>query len=341
MYNNKSIVYVKSLGFKMTLKKVWFDLDGVLVCSPQKEYPAEQATHYLSHFGKAYMPIEAGEPHYVFPGVIELFRYLLQRKDIEFGFFSAASNTRNIPLVQLLMQEVDSDQKNHPKLQIKSWRDQSYEPAPSGAGFTLKKNIKFAHTEGEEPIDLENSLLIDDSAWNAASGQESNLLLSPSVRHYYFNELTEPELENSVEGWKMTYMQYVNHIFYLTGILDYCLEEAKTTTLKEALGSLRSDQPFPLCMIHHWKDMNWYHRGLNVLRQFNPSLEFNSFGRMQDILTITSMESLETQVTVTEEHSPIEQDSVYASGNVFFQSEASSHTSISPAFSRLETNFHG
>lgn len=202
-------------------------------------------------------------PHYLFPGVIELIRYLVAQDHVEIAFFSAGSRTRNVLFVNRLLGEALDGNKLPYEPKIKSKDDRSFEII--GDNYVPKKNLRTMLLSPSQIRDLNNVILVDDLSTNAARGQEDNLLLSHSVSNKDFCKLSTPERAETAEDWDLSGIHQLNHIYYIAGVLQACITQPVSKPITTLLPGLQN-----------LKEKQWYINGLSCLQRFNPTLRFNS-----------------------------------------------------------------
>lgn len=249
-----------------------FDIDGVLGNVIKTDVDIEPAIH--AYLGKKGVRLDFGSrvmPHYLYPGVLELIRYLAAQEHVEIAFFSAGPRTRNVLFVNRLISEALEGQNLKYEAKIKSRYDRTVEMTNNVS--VRKKDLRTMFSLPVETPHLSNVILVDDLSTNAASGQEKNLLLSHSVSNADFGKLNTPDLTETSEHWDLSGIAQLNQIYYIAGVLQACIAQKMLmpmTTLLPAIQDLNEKQ--------------WYLDGLSCLQQYNPKLRFNSHEHFKQTL---------------------------------------------------------
>lgn len=261
-----------------TRVKVILDIDGVLVSRNDTVKDTTPVSLYLESQGTTLFPTPSQTPYYVFPGVLELIRFLASRDDVDFGFFSAGHKHRNKNLFdQLLLAALGETGLKKPEFfpHLLSRDDMVFEEDITGKSIRRKNLHKIVHLNDHKQLGY--TILVDDQVSNAASGQEHNMLRSPKVAWSDFCNLHDFELLDTPKGWEHPFMGHLNHIYYITGVLIECLEKAPEMPATEVLRPLHFDQQeTPDFFTQTMKQKHWYDKGLACLQQLNPDLNFNT-----------------------------------------------------------------
>ncbi|MEI8365908.1 MAG: hypothetical protein WCF65_05770 [Parachlamydiaceae bacterium] len=187
-----------------------FDIDDVLTCTSAKV--AERAL-FFKNKGAI---LTAVKTHYVFPGVIEFMKLLFQTEHVKVSFFSAGAKHRNDKFVEELLTlslgELKYNEVKH-RVRILSHEDLTRSsPRECRKAFDLfgiepwensQKDISKVLEEGDL---LENAVLIDNSAENAACGQIQNLLYVAPTSITNYRKLHQKIGFYNPDGYK--YMRY-------------------------------------------------------------------------------------------------------------------------------------
>lgn len=275
---------VKPVVFKKPLHVV-LDIDDCIasgferdsVATVLKEYPA------LDNFARRDLFIQAVYPHMLHPGVVEFIRTLDRWPQTQLSFFSGGARERNDVFVEALMaralghgrergveRPVRVYSREHLTQQSREESRVQYETYGISWG-NYKKDLKKCLLRNEN---LAWTVLIEDDSTYAPMGQEKNFLVIPGAASYHFRDL-------SVRDKNYDDFIRINHIFYATGLLVEVLEKAlsEKTTLAEKLFEVQfSPRPeaktFKPQYMALAQKFHYYERGLAVLKQENPALEF-------------------------------------------------------------------
>lgn len=244
-----------------------FDIDGVL--AGHEDLEDNEKLYFLRK--SALISAEKAE-HQIFPGVIELMRYLYAQPNIQIAFFSGGKKERNEELVE--------------KLLIKSLGEKRYKEikpsliilsrGPDFGGKETKDLTMVLKKQGSGS--LESVILIDDQVSSCDIDQKRNFLHSYGSTKRYHAALTKV----AQKGHEKFFFDY-NSIFYTAGILAHCIslfekgEDLKHFLFthqfrREASGSLFGYEFNP----ESRKAKKYYEYGLYILRQLNPQMSFVS-----------------------------------------------------------------
>jgi len=250
-----------------------FDIDNVLA---DRSAPDEAYEHVTQRSG---IIIAAGTKHYLFPGIIELFRWLYTKPYIQISFFSAAVTQRNVEFVRALLNLVFAHDLNQSERILATTiilsRPDLTSISKEYAGIARRRY----GIEGDEKKDVEkilcqipgssiqNSIIIDDNEGYVKIEHIHQFLKSPSGKMY--SESTSPHASNDLA-------------FYIAHVLSECL------TLFERgneVGNFLFNLQFKLKTEQaHNYELNYcylddsakplYLQGLQLLRTVNPTLTF-------------------------------------------------------------------
>ena len=230
---------------------------------------------------------------FAFPGAIELLAWTHSR-GIAIDFFSGAIPERNEHLCKLMMEAAFPD-GDIPPYRVFSTRIHS--PADDHREDYREKYVGFFYGQRKKALrdfivpedEVSDTLLIEDDSSYAAKDEEGNLVL------YNCGCSVFTGLKSSIEaGYDIgKYGLDMAHVFYLAGLLDRILEVAdeKNISLRDAAvqvqytdeglkfpdsadeyhkrRSERFDRTYP-----YMHDKKYFMRGLKILQQFNPALDF-------------------------------------------------------------------
>ncbi|WP_419420736.1 ankyrin repeat domain-containing protein [Legionella sp. D16C41] len=276
----------KMLSNKNKNLTVIFDIDDTLAGHSSIE--DEEKLYFLR---KSALISAAEREHQVFPGVIELMRFLYSKDNIEVAFFSSGQKQRNVEFVEKLLIKAlgpDRYQVVKPSLIILSRDDltpedrlksrQMYENFGLSAG-NFKKDI----TKVTDSTTLENVILADDDSTYVYYGQEKNFLRCPSGESKYYNELNREYSDLDYQQYKdKEYFFKFNTAFYLAGMLAHCIEVFEkgenvnaflfNKHFTKSSNKLFGFQPTHECM----EDKTIFEKGLECLKTINPEICFVS-----------------------------------------------------------------
>jgi len=201
-----------SNGISLSPVHIVFDIDGVLAA------PGILDSHQGDFFHKKGFVLTAIKTHYIFPGVIELLRLLLQTENLHVSFFSSGGKERNVIFVQEILQQaigIEEYKKIKGSVQILSREDLSASMSAIGREREELANIK--NTEQRKTYgmglgnmakdltkiqkDLENVVLVEDDSSYVAYGQARNLLYVPETDQYSYERLN-PRWGYAPDGYR-------------------------------------------------------------------------------------------------------------------------------------------
>ncbi len=256
-----------------------FDIDGAIAIAA--DYKQEQVEKGIKEkFGEDYFNkycLTAYKyPHYIFPGYYAFFKWLHDQGGKIF-FFSSGIEERNVELAEKLMRMSFGD--DFPNIEYKVFSrqhciDTHYLPEEEKDkyqsyvyGQRKKKLGGIVVPEAEVP----NSLLIDDDPSYMVKGEEFNFISLRYTYEYLFDD---------DRAWRNDAFVSVHKAYYLAGIFStmFDLVNEKGISLAEAAKyvqidaegkEIKKDFSFPskYRMAH-------YEKGLEILKQIDPTLEF-------------------------------------------------------------------
>lgn len=287
-----------------------FDIDDVLAC--QGELEASERLYFIRKSG---VIIAADNEHQVMPGSLELLRWLLSKPYIKIAFFSSGAKERNDEFVHKLLTLAlgeESAGKILTSTRILSRQDltpgqnESANQMDQLYGPSRGNNKKDITKALDGSSDLARSILIDDDGSYINPGQERNFLLSPNGKSdelSYFSRIYQDKEEYDGCAIAESFWNY-NTIFYLAGVLRDCLE------IHESGGSV-TDHLFAWHFeksdnrlfgykprYSQLKDMVRYQRGLEVMRDVNPSLNFVT---VEDFISLTESPVTDLEQAIIDE----------------------------------------
>ncbi|MBS0625820.1 MAG: hypothetical protein JSS32_07210 [Verrucomicrobia bacterium] len=258
---------VSAVGFSKA--RLVFDIDEVL--GSQLNKMDEELARYAIKKG---LLIVAKKSHLIFPGVQELLR-LLYLREFEISFLSAGAESRNrVFVTQILERTLGKEKSERIAAKIFSREHLKNQNSFSSEEQFHNFGISKDHRKDLSVLDLaslDHVVLIDDDYNNAMPGQERNLLKVPETdaSSYFFDE--EP-----VEGIYLT----ANRIYFLAGLLFEAMEQAEMENrpISDWLFSVqwkrRDDGTYWDQFSKLSVDVRYYRKGLEILQQINPKLEF-------------------------------------------------------------------
>ena len=203
-----------------------------------------------------------GFQNLLYPGAKELIQYLQQVDNASFSYFSAGTKERNDALVANLHAKLEDttiprilskEDITPERVQLIDGRVVDTYPKAI-QNFVPKKEIK-------------NTILIDDNMFSIPQGRRRNLLYVPGG-NFDLLSITCYRPEQDELYKKTDAFQINNKVFYVAGLIVSSLElRASTKNFTRALRKAVSE-------FKDLSDRTHYERGLNILRQFNPSLNF-------------------------------------------------------------------
>lgn len=206
---------------------VVLDIDSVLACINAQ---SDQEASFFLHNGAI---IQAIKTHYIFPGVIEFLQLLFQMDHIRVSFFSAGSEKRNKTFVNQLLKIVLPQKKYKKTRKNVLVFSKDYLASPG-----LKKDLTIVL---EDPIPLEDTILIDDRLENRASDQFNNLLWVPPTDLSHFRALEISKVYSYTEGG----VKLSNCIMVCIPLEEFLIEEGNIENMKGVL-ILRTNDGFEL-----------------------------------------------------------------------------------------------
>jgi len=202
-------------------KRIALDIDDTLM-SPVSEKDLKK--DYISQFLEKNLIITAIEPHIVHPGAIEFVRYLYylcRTFNLTFCFFSHATVDVNLLRVPELLKRALCNKEykyalneEEYKLFEKEMKEKnifSRDDCTPLSGGRYYKDLKKTLRPGD---DLRSTILIDDQRSSLSNGQKANGLIIPYADESLFNSTFSGKWCSDDD------FLAVNHIFYVTGLLD-------------------------------------------------------------------------------------------------------------------------
>lgn len=271
-----------------------FDIDGTMakaMTSYDLEYEEESAKTFL---GEAFMArhtiMAAGYPHYVFPGLYALFRWLHEKGGRLF-FFSSGVEERNVEFAAAFMRRAFGEQAPEVPYEVFSRAHciathlMKEEEGRAYQSFFYGQRKKKLAGVVVPPEELPHTLLIDDDASYMVKGEEYNFL---RLRYplYYFHpsqdkenwlaEGEEPEIfDHHAEAFICFHQPY-----YMAGVLESIFERQAEAqlTLVEAAKQVQIDREGAVLSRDFYYPSTYrfayFRRGLEILREFDPTLQF-------------------------------------------------------------------
>lgn len=174
---------------------IFFDIDEVLCTKPNLNL---QKSHYLYLYRKSTIFNILGNPHLIFPGVIELMRYLHSIPNVKVAFFSSGLRERNAEFVrQLLTEALGEREYNHIKKSL----------------IILSREHLTNYQKDLSKVlsSLKHVIIVDDNDDVIPTEQEKNHLYSyGSIEHYYrFDDSREENKTSFYEENSPCYVAYV------------------------------------------------------------------------------------------------------------------------------------
>lgn len=241
----------------------------------------------LKWFKNNNLYIEASVKHLLYPGTLEFIRYLFSIPNVNVHFYSAGTQSRNVPFVKQLLENSlgqakykDIKEKTH----VYSTQDEENLPyaRTTFAGKYLLENFGINIGKEDNPTkvkdlfrlkggflsskSLANVILIDDNpSYLASCAQVSNLLIVPRNEELFYSG-PDHKSQNGLD-----------HIYYLVGLLEHAIQLGGPS-LAGNLFNIQYAKTAPLKYqsVAHQLGLkpDYYHIGLLRLRQINPYLNF-------------------------------------------------------------------
>lgn len=254
----------------MPLFTVVFDIDETIATSfDHLEELEESEWFYANHFYCMNIEFEMdgrqiNMPHVIHRGVIEAIKLIDSMPGVRLSFFSSGVSQRNTIFVKkLLCFALGEDRYNAIESQIEVYSREDLDKDSQKKNLTTVVNDK----------DLPWTVLIDDNITNIVPGQENNFVLMPAMKERHFHEMSADLAFGN--KWGRDLFLRANHLFYVTGLLFFASQSAKkeNITLAAALSKIQRDESGGFRYELH-TEINYYHLGLEKLRQVNPELCF-------------------------------------------------------------------
>ncbi|MGD9973575.1 MAG: hypothetical protein AB7S77_10970 [Desulfatirhabdiaceae bacterium] len=252
-----------------------YNLDGILGMA--KAVLGEQRADELSLTVMDYT-------HLVYPGFYEVFRWL-RRLDHAICFFSSGIEERNEDLVDKIIKRAFKDNAKAVMSDIKIFsrqhcldtrryqNDDQYQPFHLFGNYK-KKLRDIVVTEERLPY----TLLIEDDMSYMLKGEEENMIVLPSSSVY------ATERPGYDSEWQSLHKSY-----FLCGLLNDIFDTAKTCFISLTKASVwvhtnsETVQITPEALHAIRNHLAYYHKGLAILQEFDPSLKF--FVELEDANT--------------------------------------------------------
>jgi len=275
-----------------------FDIDNVLAdtSAPPKAY--EQVANRSGTI------MAANTKHYLYPGIIELLRWLYTKPYIEIAFFSAGAAHRNIEFVHKLLNIIFEQDQNQRERFLQTTiilsREDLSTISEDQASLTHRQ---YQGVQGRDKKDIEkvlckipgsslqNSIFIDDNEGYMKVEQARQFLKSPCGSMYTIR--SSPNKNNDLA-------------FYLAYLLSECFALFENGNdvgefLFNFQFNIESMEPSPRYRFNYDygepSANTWYIKGLQLLRTINPALTF-----MLDPETVLPDEYLSRLQSELEQH---------------------------------------
>lgn len=274
-----------------------FDIDGTMTKAMSKYDLEQEEQRAKERLGEAFMErhtiMAVNYPHYVYPGLYALFRWL-HAKGGRLFFFSSGVEERNLEFTAEFMRRAFGEQADEVPYQVYSRHHcidtphlDRHEPG-AGAAYQsfyygqLKKKLAGVVVAPEE---LPHTLLIDDDASYMVKGEEYNFLRL-RYPHRYFSPFEEedswlPEKgELDLSGFYAREFITFHQAYYIAGILEAIFEHqaAEQLTLIEAAKQVQIDREGEVLSREFYYPstfrFSYFRRGLEILRGLDPTLQF-------------------------------------------------------------------
>lgn len=237
------------------------DLDGLLTTKFNKfdhlpdVYPAYQwfknnnAIINVPSINPKHLPI----PHILHPGGNAFIKYMMTILPAKISFLSTCNSNKSYLLVEALLKHVLGEAEYHcgyvPKTYYLDYLKPQY------YSFFLEQKEAIKNNYYAKLIENEFTIIISHDGNLTCKAIENNLLLGLKPTQWHFEHFYEkvcdvPSREDII---------HVNHIFYLTGVLDECLHN------NLQLSNLPNDAYY---------QNKFYIKGLNILQKIDPQLNF-------------------------------------------------------------------
>lgn len=282
--NFSTLLDQKANSTKITLV---FDIDHVIA-----DYNSIDNKTILFFLRKGAIITAASKTHYIFPGIVELFKKIFTYKNVSVSFFSGGKEERNIEFVEKFLSLCIGEEKYQAvKDSIGIFSSQhllqntffNQTQLEKKYGIYSGNNIKDIAKVLSEKDCLENAILIDDDSSYLKFGQQSNFLFSYRASAQSIQHLTLKYYENDPARLK-DFFSSANNAFYLASMLMTIIEtmnskkEQGPLSAAEILFSLQFE-PIDAESLRYkrkklWSDMSVYEDGLSILKTINPALEF-------------------------------------------------------------------
>lgn len=284
-----------------------FDIDGTLILHGCE--PVTPTVHAFFDQLGCYIELFNGlDKCYVLPGVYELMQHLLSIDGVKLAFFSTGVAERNLALVEALLiralgaeryaqiassvtvlsREHATPKQTLHKKDIYKQETRYRLSTPDSFGSDYKKDLRLAL---QQQHTLDRTILIDDCLESIYPGQERNILRTPpaSSKHYsYFIDyalsaqtIRPSNQQHLPDASHSKLFCLVNTIYYVTGVLEYCMNKADSGNMLAQLFELQFNEIsnrryVPKLDSAGYRTQQFYDDGLRVLKAFNSQLCFNT-----------------------------------------------------------------
>jgi hypothetical protein len=255
-----------------------FDIDGAIAIAVDYQ-PEKVEKGVKEKFGEAfydkYCLSACNYPHYIFPGYYAFFKWLHDQGG-KIIFFSSGVELRNVELTEKLMRLSFGD--DFPNVEYKVFSRQHCIDTTSLYPYeeTQEKYQSFFYGQKKKKLggivvpeaEMSNSLLIDDDTSYMVKGEEFNFVYVRAISDYL------------PYGRDNEAFIHFHKAYYLTGLLSTMFElmDKEGISLMEAAKRVQIDaEGAELSRNFYYpstKRTAFYTKGLAILQQIDPSLQF-------------------------------------------------------------------
>lgn len=271
-----------------------FDIDGTMAAGIGDYELDEKGKLLKDLLGEAFLErhtiMAMDYPHYVFPGLYALFRWL-HAKGGRLFFFSSGWEKRNLEFAAEFMRRAFGQQANEVPYQVFSREHciathaMKEEEGKAYQSFFYGQRKKKLAGIVVPPQELPHTLLIDDDRSYMVKGEEYNLVCLQNPIQY----LSSYEDKNKwpTEGEEPVLLDYslrefigFHQPYYLAGLLDSIFEvqAQEGITLAQAAKQVQIDREGEeLSRKFNYPSsyrFSYFRRGLAILRALDPTLQF-------------------------------------------------------------------
>lgn len=289
-----------------------FDIDDVLAAHQTLK---EEVKLYLLR--KSALVLAADKEHQIFPGVIELMRFLYSKNNINVAFFSSAVKERNTEFVKKLL-TIALGAEKYAEIENTVIILSRQDLTSSDTIGRVNANLMYKYyglSSGNNKKDiskalladglLKNAVFIDDDSSYIYYDQERNFLRCDGSSVNYALLKQDPDEDKEIGKWRgEEYFYPYNKIFYLAAVLSMCLKIFEAgESVQEFLFNFQFQKSTENLFSYRLnsdvtKNKNYYLQGLELLQQVNPGL---SFVTSEDYAHILSSPITEKEQNVIEE----------------------------------------